>query len=273
MKTKFYFFMTCLLSLASVHAAIYGVDDRVNPDDLRYKDIFSMTEAMGLIISSKNLVSTAEPGKFNLLGKAPLGPLCSSVPFQEESSGGTCSSFLVDEETMITANYCVQDIQCKELYIAFDFQKNFVTEKDSLISGTTVNHCKSIQRAVGIDGKLAVITLEQKMPGRRPLKINTARDLKVGTAVFLLSYPEGKSLKISGNAQVREQVGKMYRADLDAFRGSGGGPVINQNTGLVEGVLFSGEQDYSFNHALSCMDLKYYSSSGVEGEKFYPIEL
>jgi hypothetical protein len=44
----------------------------------------------------------------------------------------------------------------------------------------------------------------------------------------------------------------FFRSNLDTFSGNSGAPVINIETGVVEGVLVRGSEDYKFDITYEC---------------------
>ena len=55
-------------------------------------------------------------------------------------------------------------------------------------------------------------------------------------------------MKIADGAWVRKNTNPVFfQTNLDAFGGNSGSPVLNSETGEVEGILVRGEIDYSYD--------------------------
>lgn len=46
--------------------------------------------------------------------------------------------------------------------------------------------------------------------------------------------------------------------DLDSFSGNSSSPVFNSDTGIVEGLMVRGNDDYKFSLRLNCSTTRYY---------------
>ncbi len=62
---------------------------------------------------------------------------------------------------------------------------------------------------------------------------------------MVIGHPAGLPTKIAGGAQGRDRTNEgFFTANLDTYGGNSGSAVFNSLTGLVEGILVRGEQDY-----------------------------
>ncbi len=61
----------------------------------------------------------------------------------------------------------------------------------------------------------------------------------------MIGHPTGIPTKVAGGAFVRDNSNdKFFVANLDTFGGNSGSAVVNSETGVVEGILVRGENDY-----------------------------
>ena len=67
-----------------------------------------------------------------------------------------------------------------------------------------------------------------------------------------MGHPSGLPMKIAGGSKVHALEKHYFVANLDTFTGNSGSPVLNEKTGLVEGILVRGGKDYIFDFDEGC---------------------
>src|SRR5690606_9471012 len=120
-------------------------------------------------------------------------------------------------------------------------------EKAAPIKLENIVNCKrilaqSLNEQRGIDH--ALIELDRPILNRRPLKFRKAGTVGVGEKIVIIGHPSGLPLKIAGGAEVKFLEANYFVANIDAYGGNSGSPIINLSNGLVEGILARGEEDY-----------------------------
>ena len=71
---------------------------------------------------------------------------------------------------------------------------------------------------------------------------------------------------MAAGANIRKSVHRnFFVANLDTYAGNSGSPVFNTDTGLIEGILVRGEQDFVFTQA-GCYLSNACPSDGCRGE-------
>jgi hypothetical protein len=112
----------------------------------------------------------------------------------------------------------------------------------------------------------ALIQLDRKVTGHKPLAINRTSSLKKGDGIFVIGHPVGLPLKVAGGATVRDfsKIG-YFTSDLDTFGGNSGSPVFNARTNLIEGILVRGDEDFVDSPA-GCTTMATYAQTGGRGE-------
>ena len=170
---------------------------------------------------------------------------CSTERFTNQPTLMSCTGFLVSEDVLVTAGHCmVNNFDCSGFKWVFDF-KNGVKK----IPADSVYNCKRIiaqqQVALPILGVIdyALIQLDRPVTTGKPLKFRTEGRIKRGTNVAVIGHPLGLPLKIADNAKVKAVFGKTFKANLDTYGGNSGSPVVDADTGLVEGILVHGADD------------------------------
>ena len=269
-------FLTALMLLALPFAAnaggkaIYGGDDRKEYFEVSKERQAQADAVVSLWDLSK--VSRERSGAF-FLSASPLankifdregGTLCASEPFREQPRGAECSGTLVGEDLVMTAGHCINTQQaCDEMMIVFDFNvKVRGGTAPSTVPASSVYSCKSIvasrndsgtrggtsRDAAPRGGKLdyAIIRLDRKVTGRKPLPINRKGGLADGSPLFTIGHPTGLPAKIAGGASVLNirEGEPSFEANLDTYAGNSGSGVFNAETGLLEGILVRGRDDF-----------------------------
>jgi hypothetical protein len=221
---------------------VYGDDDRVdvvNHPDLEVRNYANSVAAM---ISKSRIASNG-----NLTGQT-LGMqnnLCSTERFRDQKAIASCTGFLVDDDLLLTAGHCVKSGgKCDSTSRwVFGFSGlSYKVNPDDIYKCSAVESFK-LDSSSGLD--YALVRLDRKVAGRKALQFRLNGKISNDSNLVVLGHPSGLPLKIADNAQVRTNSKSSYFvANLDTFGGNSGSPVIDLNTGVVEGILVRGEQDY-----------------------------
>lgn len=227
---------------------VYGGDDRIDvyqTDDAKLKSLADSTVALFQAgdVSADGKLSTQVYGE-------RMG-LCKEEPFWEQPMGAFCSGSLVAPDVIMTAGHCVPSAEeCANIKFVFGFAvKEKGAAADSVKAGD-VYGCKELigREQVGDGADWALVRLDRKVTGHVPLKLNLAGKIDVGAPVLVIGHPAGLPTKIAGGANVRSSDNPgFFVANLDTYGGNSGSAVFNAETGLVEGILVRGEQDYVYN--------------------------
>lgn len=189
--------------------------------------------------------------------------LCPGVRFAEQPVGAVCSGALVGEDLVLTAGHCIKDENgCKNTKFVFGFGvKGEGEAAPGRVPESDVYGCAEIIKrdwtnyTVSQNGgpqhttygdDFALVRLDRKVTGRKPLAVARDGGIKKGDAVMTMGHPSGLPLKISTYGKVVRPVGehdRFFLTNLDSFGGNSGGPVFNAATGLIEGVLVRGDAD------------------------------
>lgn len=234
--------------------AIYGRDDRIEyfqaPGEIK-----ELADSVVSLWSSSEMEYDRNADAYRLktenFGKsANLSPL---ERFREQPVGGFCSGAFVGGDLILTAAHCITErAKCLDTKFVFGFAitGDGAAVPDS-IGAPDVYSCKDlVRRYISEDiewlgGEFALVRLDRPVGGRRPLEINRNGPAAPGTPLFVIGYPMGLPVKITGNARARKSPeGGFFFADLDTYNGNSGSPVFNASTKLIEGVLVRGEKDF-----------------------------
>jgi V8-like Glu-specific endopeptidase len=256
---------------------IYGQDDRMDiyeSSDNLMKEISLSTAAL---FRDENLIEGVD-GLYTAKARtlAQTG-VCKTDRFSNQITAAGCSGFLVGSDRIVTAGHCVSSLaECSGQSWVFDYgniesdQKTFTFNKDQIYRCS-----KIIERKKDLTTKAdyAVIKLDRAVIGRAPLKIR--KDGKAADdAVFtVIGHPTGLPTKITVGAEMRDNSNPIYFVtNADTFNKNSGSVVVDNRTGIVEGILVRGDTDY-IETANKCRTAVYRPQDGGEGEEITRITI
>lgn len=270
-----------LFTFAEAGKSIYGEDDRL--------EYFAATQDMKTL--SDSVVSFWKAGQIEILNTGGVKlktvnfgdrlNLCPGEKFREQPIGAFCSGSLVGEDLVMTAGHCIKnEAACAEARMVFGYAiKKEGGEAVTTMAASEVYSCSRIvKRFLGgepgstnptgqnLGADFALLQLDRKVTGHKPLAINRGDNLKKGDGIFVIGHPVGLPLKVAGGATVRDfsKVG-YFVADLDTFGGNSGSPVFNTRTRKIEGILVRGDEDF-VNSPAGCTTMATYEQTGGRGE-------
>jgi hypothetical protein len=197
---------------------------------------------------------------------------CKGTRFIDQPNAGMCSGFLIAPDLMVTAGHCVEiENFCDEYRWVFDYQ----IDKETQTAGVDVNpeniySCKKVISSalilpLGLD--YGIVQLDRKVIGREPLEINNNYKVSDNQGLLVIGSPSGLPLKVATGANVRKNSHPgFFSANLDTFQGNSGSAVFNSVSGVVEGILVRGEDDYVPNHLKMCVEVKVCKTDECRGE-------
>lgn len=263
--------LALLLSMSAYtqEEIVYGEDNRkewYESSNTMYRELALSTAAM----ISKDKISIKDKS-FTLKGKT-LGSYinaCENVRFKEQITAASCSGFLVGDDMLVTAGHCIKDKNdCANFSWVFDYKLNSKIDKADSGSTENIYNCKEIieRKLSTFWGKndYALIRLDRKTD-RKALAYNNDR-VEDNAELVVIGHPTGLPQKIADGANVREKSRLYFKANLDTFGGNSGSAVFNAKTGLVEGILVRGDQDY-ISKADGCRDVNTVANDGGRGEE------
>lgn len=197
---------------------------------------------------------------------------CPAERFTEQPNAGMCSGFLVGPDLIVTAGHCVAIPHfCEEFDWVFDFKVDAQTKASGIdVKEENVYTCKRVishALSIGLGLDYALVQLDRKVKDREALSLRTSGMVSVKTPLVVIGNPSGLPLKVSGGAAVRTSTHPFYfAANLDTFQGNSGSAVFNAESGVVEGILVRGEEDFVANASLMCIEAKRCEDGACRGE-------
>ena len=254
-----------------IEKVIYGVDNRVDiyqTQNALYKKLAVSTAAM---IGNSHLIDQGD--SFLIEGQSlEVGDgICSDALFAKQIAVANCSGFLVANQYLVTAGHCIQTLSdCVSSSWVFDYA-NYNEEKPTyLIPKSEVYKCTEItERALDgrTDNDFSLVKLDRPVVNRQPLEFRTKGKISNQAKLVVIGHPSGLPTKIADDANLRSNNNKyFFMANLDTFGGNSGSAVFDAKTGLVEGILVRGEQDYVSDVTSSCLRPKICGMNECRGE-------
>ena len=170
----------------------------------------------------------------------------------------------------------------------FNSQNNGIIQKSSVYSCASIVKTSEISTSRKFED-YAIIKLDRPVTGVKPLRFRKKGKVRSGAKLYVIGHPDGIPMKVTDGAKVRSFIklnlsmpedfffekhdfydnrSDVFVANLDMFAGNSGSPVFNARTGLVEGILVEGEDDYKFDANLGCM-----RPNQINNKKFHAGEI
>lgn len=247
---KIILLLVCSLSTFAINKAIYDEDNRQNFHELTNPNEIMWAQATAAMIPS-TVIFDDEGEIARIKGKmlSQFG-VCEYEKFAREIAAADCTGFLVSEDTLVTAGHCMRSqSDCSGWRWVFDYKtsETYQIGKTLKVSTDKIYRCSHIiATKTSNDTDFAVIKLDRPVLDRPFLKIRREGEVINNEPLTLVGYPSGIPVKVAAGAKVIAQnhMPNLFLANTDSFAGNSGSPVINSKTGLVEGILVSGEEDY-----------------------------
>lgn len=198
--------------------------------------------------------------------------LCENEKYLELPVVSSCTAFLVAENLILTAGHCVKDkYECKKntWVLDFDSELNFkAPNSDITFEYTKSFTCAELISSVTNDKlDFALIRLDRPITDRQPLKIRKTGKVSNKEPLVMIGHPLGMPKIISDQILIRDNsLTFVFKTNADAFSGNSGSPIIGLESGLVEGILIRGEDDFEDPSSQSCQKIKRCSNGDCRGE-------
>ena len=263
-------------SLFAVQKAIYGVDNRYEVEQLKDPFLEGLADSTAGRIH-KYLLRQTETDDYRVYGYSlgMMNKLCYDERFYSQLAPLDCSGFLVAPDLLVTAGHCMMmPNACEDYYWVFGYQTVNGKAKTS-VSGDDVYRCKEIldlkptnaYEFYVTQNDYALIRLDREVAGREPLKVRTSGKISEDAPLVVIGHPSGLPTKVTPGGFVRDNSNPVwFSTNLDTFQGSSGSPVIDAQTGLVEGILVRGGDDYIIDSANKCRRAATFAMDEGRGE-------
>lgn len=226
--------------------AVYGEDNRKEYFEETSPERKAVANSVAAVVASDSL--TVYPnGAARITGRELRHSsmrVCEAVPYSHQIKGAYGTAVLISEDLMLTAGHVTPGGECPDSFFIFGFKKSKRLSDGTYVKSSDAYTCKKVEYFdyTQSNKDLAVIRLDRPVKGFRPVPISF-KGVKRNDPLWMAGYPSGVPLKITDKAQVLAQNRFFFRANLDAFGGNSGSPVLNSQNEIV-GILVRGEGDY-----------------------------
>lgn len=246
---------------------IYGDDDRLDLYQVENPKLRELADSTVALFQASDVKIDGVKATLSLNDYAKEYSLCPEEPFFDQKNGAFCSGSLVAPDIIMTAGHCVRsESACQGTKFVFGFAITEKGKQGDSVAAADVYSCKQLlgRVEVGTGADWALVRVDRKVSGHKPLALSPAVPAK-GTPLFVIGHPAGLPTKVAGGASVRDpNLNGHFKANLDTYGGNSGSAVFNAATGLIEGILVRGEQDYEWKG--SCRVSKVCTNEGCSGE-------
>jgi len=251
---------------------IYGPDDRIDVYEESDPQRLAWTySTVGLVQASR--LQPAGDGTFDLTTSqwtVSSLPPCAGEPFADQPTAAFCTGFMIGPDLIATAGHCYNSSDLGSTRFVFGY---WMLDEDTPVLNFSEDHIyhgiEIVSRALGGGLDHAIIRVDREItaPNAVPLPLRTEGVIPEGVNVGVIGHPAGLPMKIAfgDTTIVRDNSPASYFvANLDTYGGNSGSPVFNAETGIVEGILVRGAQDYVLQ--ATCFVSNVFPDGGGGGE-------
>ncbi|OUR95278.1 hypothetical protein A9Q84_15665 [Halobacteriovorax marinus] len=268
---------------SNIDKVVYGDDNRVLTELSKNSEYKSWATATAAMIPKNKLrfpqVDDRHPESVKVFSdtlKVEMN-LCDGERFEQSLSPAICSGFLVakgSEQFLVTAGHCMRSsTDCSSNKWVFGFQDTKTNSKTPYFTTSQVYSCVEImEQTLDENSKddYAVIRLDRKVEGVTPLSIRKEGKIDKSDELVVIGHPSGLPSIIDDKGSIRKNDNDFFLvANLDTFAGNSGSVVMNANSGVVEGILVRGEDDYNYvslDETKSCYEVNSCKEGDCRGE-------
>ncbi len=230
---------------------VYGNDDRM--------DWYAHPDEGLRDLTAESIVALIRPGNLDesdstdiRITAGSVGEsrnFCEGERFYDDPRAANCSGTLIDDDLVLTAGHCVDDLaDCRNYRYVFGYYYTAEGELGTMTSDD-VYRCDELvvrRNSGGID--YAVVRLDRRVTGRRaPAAVHLVDEAIPDDApVTIIGFGSGMPAKIDNGGRVVDPRGgtlDYFNATVDAFGGNSGSGVFNASREVV-GILVRGATDY-----------------------------
>lgn len=232
---------------------IYGSDDRLDLYDVAEQTWKTKADSTVALIQGSKVKAAGNGYSITTSNYGSSQSLCKTEPFYEQVTAAFCSGSLIGPDLIMTAGHCIRTLSsCQSTKFVFNFAYKFKGVDPKTVGTDDVYSCKELVYSELNSSNMndfAIVRLDRPVVGRQPLPIRQSGDVAQGDSLVVIGHPSGLATKVAGGAKVRDNSPEKYFiANLDTYGGNSGSAVFNADTGLVEGILVRGEQDFKYQN-------------------------
>ena len=237
-----------------IQKAIYGTDDRMDDYQIVNTQLKAIGDSTAALMDVYDLSDNGD-GTFSVPNETLADfylneygrPLCADEPYRDQLSPALCTGFLVAPDIIATTSHCVVDNdQLAGLAFVFGFKMlNSTTPVTTFDASEIYYGTQIVAQVQTADADWALIRLDREVTVHAALPMRRSGVVDDNQAVSVVGHTLGLPLKYTANASVQDNLNAQnFQANLDAYMGNSGSPVVNMSTYEIEGLLFAGNPDF-----------------------------
>ena len=227
---------------------IYGSDGRLDLYQVTDDRLKVLADSTVALVKTSDLSTNGTQVTLSTRNFGTEMNLCATEKYREQDTAAFCSGTLVGPDIILTAGHCIESQSgCDSTAFVFGFAVKTAGVTPKSIAASEVYRCKQIVKThrVNSGADYAIIKLDRAVINHKPLSVRPTGDVAVTDALVVIGHPVGLPTKVATGGTVRSISNADYfQANLDTYGGNSGSGVFNSQTGLIEGVLVRGEQDF-----------------------------
>lgn len=248
---------------------IYGTDGRLDIYEVEDLNLKKLADSTVALVKKSDLTTQSGITTIRSRNYGTQMGLCSSEKYYEQDVAAFCSGFLVAPDIIVTAGHCIKSqSDCVDTQFVFGFNVKTAGSFPQQVPESEVYSCREIIKSTvesnGTD--FAVIKLDRAVANHRSLAIRQNGSVQIKDPLIVVGHPAGLRTKITLGGKVRTSAveDNYFVANVDTYGGNSGSVVFNASTGLVEGILVRGEQDFTLKNG--CYISKVCTEDSCRGE-------
>ena len=246
--------LTLLISTSAFSDdGIYGTDDRTDVYLARTSLETKLADSTVALVASANLKANAD-STFTLQTDT-FGSrygLCKNENFYNQPVGSMASGALVGTDLILTAAHTMEDLEdCRSTKIVFGYQATGTDQFRTTFPRGEVAQCREILIR-DVENDFLIFKIDRPIFNHEPLAINRGASPQIGDELVAIGHPSGLPMKTSPGHILWINDSSIL-TDNDTYGGNSGSPVFNLTSGLIEGVLSRGGNDFVHNAKNGCV--------------------
>jgi len=236
---------------------IYGRDDRLEEYQIQDAGILATGDATVVLLERSSL--QVHRDGYALTDITTLSEyidgLCPDEPFRDQPTAGQCSGFLVAPDLIATAGHCQGcGDEIKEMAVVFGYAMTDAETAVTVFSEEDVYFCEEVVAGQTGMPDWSLIRLDRPVRNHVPVRIRRTGFVPEQQPLLVVGHPLGLPRKYDSGGTVRDNwMLSSFSANLDTFGGNSGSAVFNLETMMVEGILVSGNEDFTEDPTTGCV--------------------
>ncbi len=236
-------------------ATVYGTDSRRDEYEVQEADIRAAGRAVAMLVTPDDLLDNGDGTLTLFCGSLAEAYalrtgrlLCPEERFRDQPAPGKATGFLVAPQILATVGHVVScaDTHPLDDVVVFDFAMADGNAPSLIVRPEQLYTMRKVLAYNDGIPDWALVQLDRPVTDRNPLHLRRQGRLADDVNdLWVIGHPLGLPRKYSSGGIVSgNNEPAFFEADLDVNVGNSGSPVLRGTDLQVEGILFSGNEDF-----------------------------